>query len=178
MNRMCYLCGNNQAGTKDHIFTKNLFPKQLPPYLPTAPCCTKCNNSLADDEEIFRILVASGRAYETESGLRIWDERVRPSLKQNRRGFKTLLRKLVKTVKLSSGVSVEALEIDQKRVNSVLKKIAKGLYYLDKGEPLPDYIELLFKYSGYDCSKLTEPPFDTVTDWLHPGHSAVPGTTR
>ena len=160
MNHTCYLCGNKQAETRDHIFPKNLFPRPLPSNLPTAPCCQQCNNSLADDEEIFRTVVASGEAYETPSGRRIWDERVCPSLIQNRRGFKTLLRKLVRVVKLSSGDNAVALEVDQKRVNSVLNKIAKGLFYLDKGEPLPDYVELLFKYAVDEPQKLIEPPFD------------------
>jgi hypothetical protein len=105
--------------------------------------------------------VASGKAYGTPSGRRIWDERVRPSLKQNRRGFKTLLRRLVREIKLSSeGIYAAALEIDQKQVSNVLSKIAKGLFYLDTGEPLPHYVEFLFKYGGDEPQKLIESPLD------------------
>ena len=161
MNNICYFCGKNRAETRDHIFPKNLFPRPLPSNLPTVPCCQECNHSFSDDEEIFRTFVASGKAYETPSGRRIWDERVRPSLKQDRRGFKTLLRKLAREVKLSSGIIYAvALDINQKRINSVLNKIAKGLYYLDTGEPLPDYVELRFKYAKDEPQKLIEPPFD------------------
>ena len=161
MNQICYLCGKKQAETRDHIFPRNLFPRPLSSNLPTVPCCQDCNNSLSNDEEVCRTSVASGKAYETLSGHRIWDERVRPSLKQNRRGFKTLLRKLVREVKLSPmGIYAVVLEIDQNLVNRVPKKIAKGLYYLDKGEPLPDYVELLYKYAGDEPQKLIEPPFD------------------
>jgi len=161
MNDICYFCGKNRAETKDHIFPKNLFPRPLPSNLPTVPCCQGCNHSFSDDEEIFRTFVASGRAYETPSGRRIWDERVRPSLEQNRRGFKTLLRQLARELKSPSGVIYSvALQIDQKRVNSVLSKIAKGLYYLDTGEPLADYVELQFKYGGDKPQKLIQPHFD------------------
>jgi len=42
----------------------------------------------------------------------------------------------------------------------VLSKIAKGLYYLDTGEPLADYVELQFKYGGDKPQKLIQPHFD------------------
>ncbi|MFH0769368.1 MAG: hypothetical protein V1932_07375 [Chloroflexota bacterium] len=63
-------------------------------------------------------------------------------------------------VKLSSGDNTVALEIDQNRVNSILNKIAKGLYYLDTGEPLPNNVKLLFRYAGDEPRKLIEPPLD------------------
>lgn len=136
MDSICYLCGNKLAETRDHIFPKNLFPRPLPSHLLTAPSCGECNNSLSDDEELFRAFVALGVAYETSSGYRIWTERVRPSLQLDRRGFKTLLLRLIKDVKLFSpnGMYVgnaKALLVDQERINRVLEKIARGLYYLD-----------------------------------------------
>lgn len=156
-NCTCYLCGSKQADTRDHIFPKNLFPRPMPANLPTGPACRESNNSFSDDEELFRALVTSGMAYETTSGRHIWDKRVRPSLQQNRRGFKTLLRKLVTEVKLPSG-SALALEFKPERVNRVLSKIAKGLYYIDRGESLPNNVKLLFRYD--EPRKLIEPPLD------------------
>lgn len=129
----------------------------MPTDLPTGPACRECNNSFSDDEELFRALVTSGMAYETTSGRHIWDKRVRPSLQQNRRGFKTLLRKLVTAVKLPSGTAL-GLEFEPGRINRVLSKIAKGLYYIDRGEPLPNNVKLLFRYD--EPRKLIEPPLD------------------
>jgi len=156
-NYKCYICGSKKADTRDHIFPKNLFPRPMPHNLPTGPACRDCNNSLSDDEELFRALVTSGMAYETTSGRHIWDKRVRPSLQQNRRGFKSLLRKLITEVNLPSGIAL-GLEFKPERVNRVLVKIAKGLYYKDTGEPLPDNVKHLFRYD--DPRKLIEPPFD------------------
>jgi len=165
MDSVCYLCGKKLADTRDHIFPQNLFPRPLPCNLPTAPSCEECNNSLSDDEELFRTFVASGVALETPLGYRIWTERVRPSLQQNRRGFKTLLRKLVREVKSFSPQGIclgdaMALEINQERVNPVLKKIARGLYYLDAGQPLSDQVCLLFQYAKEDWQKFVTPPLD------------------
>jgi hypothetical protein len=165
MDSVCYLCGRKLADTRDHIFPQNLFPRPLPPNLPTAPSCEECNNSLSDDEELFRTFVASGEAFETPPGYRIWTERVRPSLQQNRRGFKTLLRKLARELKLFSPKGIYlgtamSLQIDQERVNRVLKKIARGLYYLDAGQPLSDHVCLLFQYAKDDWQKFVTPPLD------------------
>jgi hypothetical protein len=42
----------------------------------------------------------------------------------------------------------------------MLRKIAKGLYYLETGKPLPDNVKLLFKYAGDEPRKLIQPPLD------------------
>jgi hypothetical protein len=129
------------------------------------PSCRECNGSLSDDEELFRTFVASGVAFETPQGNRIWTERVRPSLQQNRRGFKTLLLKLAKEVKLSSSGDIYpgnawVLEISQERIVRVLKKIGKGLYYLDAGKPLSEEVSLLSHYAGNDWQNFVAPPLD------------------
>lgn len=165
MNSICYLCGDKPADTRDHIFPKNLFPRPLPSNLPTVPSCGECNNSLSNDEELFRAFLASGLAFETSLGYRIWTERVRPSLQMNRRGFKTLLRRLTKEVKLLSpnGISVGntmRMEVEQERINRVLKKIEMGLYYLDTGQPLPEEVQFVFHYAGHDWQIIKEPPFN------------------
>lgn len=165
MKPICYLCGKRLAETSDHIFPKNLFPRPAPSNLPTAPSCMRCNNCLSNDEELFRTFVASGMVYETPSGSRIWNERIRPSLQHNRRGFKTLLQSLVKKEGLFSSQGAYlgdeyVLEISPGLVSRVMSKIAKGLYYLDTSEPLPDNVKLLSKYAGDNPQELIDPPLD------------------
>jgi hypothetical protein len=53
-----------------------------------------------------------------------------------------------------------ALEIDTSRIRHVLNKIAKGLYYIDVGKPLPDFVNIQFKYAGNQPQILIEPPLD------------------
>ncbi len=50
------------------------------------------------------------------------------------------------------------LKIEPERVNRVLSKIAKGLYYIDTGKSLPDNVKLLWRYDK--PLKLVEPPLD------------------
>jgi len=167
MDSICYLCGKKPAEDRDHIFPRNLFPEPRPANLPTVPSCRECNNSLSNDEEIFRSFIASGIAFETLSGYRIWTERIRPRLKKNTRGFKTLLRKLVKEVPVFSPNgnylgTAPTLQPEQEKIDRVLKKISKGLYYLETGHPLPDDVCLLFQYVGEDLQKMLAPPFDNA----------------
>ena len=157
----CYLCGGNGPATKDHIFPKCLFPQPRPSDLPTAPACPECHsNTLSKDEELFRVLAASGMAYEHSQGSRVWDQGVRPDLQGKRPGLKSLLRRLVREREVFSpgGIylgSELCLEFDPERINNVLSKIAKGLYYLDTGQSLPEDVVILAKYGDLNPEQLT-----------------------
>ena len=123
----CYLCGSRTADTKDHLFPAGLFPKPLPTDLPSRlPACVQCNNELSKAEEQFRVFLASGAAYESESGHRIWNQRIRPDLKGRRAGLKPLVQSTVKMakVKTKSGILLgywPVLEQDQEPINRVLR---------------------------------------------------------
>ena len=99
----CYLCGLRPAETKDHLFPRGLFPRPLPSNLPRGlPSCKQCNNELSKDEEQFRLFLASGMAYESNAGRRIWDERIRSALKGRRPGLKPLAQSMLKVAKVKS----------------------------------------------------------------------------
>ena len=105
---ICYLCGLKQAETRDHLFPKSLFPRPLPSNLPKGlPACRQCNNELSKDEEQFRFFLASGTAYESEAGRRIWDERIRSALRGRRPGFKQLARSMLNMAKVQSESGME-----------------------------------------------------------------------
>ena len=162
---LCYLCGVNPGETRDHIFPKNLFRRPLPSNLLTAPACNSCNNSLSNDGELFRVFVPSGDAYETEAGRGIWDERVRPSLRMDRRGIRTHLREVLKELPIFSptgdliGMSAY-LEADREAIYRVLAKIGKGLYYQESGQPLPNQCVVLSAFDEGDPGRFLEPPLD------------------
>lgn len=164
-NRICYLCGIRPANTKDHLFPESLFPKPIPSNLPARlPACRQCNNSLSKDEELFRVFVACGMAYERQAGFRIWTDKIRPDLQGKRRGLKRLLKSLTKVVPViskSGGFLGQAgiLEIQHQPIQRVLYKIAKGLYFLDTNQVLPDNVEILADYFDKPES-LVSPPLD------------------
>lgn len=163
---ICYLCGLRSAETKDHLFPKALFPRPLPSNLPRGlPACKQCNNELSKDEEKFRFFLASGMAYESEAGRRIWDERIRSALKGRRLGSKPLVQSMVKVAKVQSESGTllggwPISELDRETSKRVLSKITKGLYYLDTKQPLPSDVQILFDYDAGKPERLISPPLD------------------
>lgn len=166
-NAQCYLCGNgliNTNCTKDHIFPKGLFPRPRPTNLPTALVCNQCNR-LSKDEELFRAFVASGMAYESSAGFTIWTERIRRDLKGNRPGLKPLLQSLTKVAPVVSESGkllghTLVLEVDPEPINRVLRKIAKGLYFLETGRILPSDVQILVGYDAGQPERFISPPLD------------------
>lgn len=136
-------------------------PSNLPPRLPS---CRQCNEGLSKDEELFRVFVASGKAYERQAGFRIWTERVRPDLQGDRPGLKPFLKSLTKVVPVISESGdllgqAGILETERQPIQHVLYKIAKGLYFLDTNQVLPDDVEILADY--FDKPEhLVSPPLD------------------
>lgn len=162
-NNQCYLCGVRPADTNDHLFPSGLFNKPLPTNLLTLPACRKCNNALSSDEEQFRVFLASGRAFERNAGFRIWTERIRPDLKRGR--LKPLIRSQVKMAKVLSGSGellghTLILEVDRAIITRVLRKIAKGLYFLDSGSVLPDNVQIFVDYADGQPERFISPPLD------------------
>ena len=165
----CYLCGKQLTSTnrtKDHLFPEGCFPKPLPSNLPPRlPACEQCNDGLSKDEELFRALVASGMAYESKAGFRVWTEKIRPDLKGRRAGLKTLLQSLTKVAPVISESGeflglIPILESDPEPVNRVLRKIAKGLYFLETGQILPSDIKILVGYDEGKPERFVSPPLD------------------
>jgi len=167
----CYICGTkltNTNSTKDHLFPEGLFPKPLPSNLPPRlPSCKQCNNGLSKDEELFRTFVAAGMAYESQAGFRIWTERIRTALKGQRRGLKPLMQSLTKVARVVSESGeflghTLVLETNPEPINRVLRKIAKGLYYLDTGQILPSDVQILVGYDNGQPDRFVLPPLDEV----------------
>ncbi len=136
----CYRCGTDATG-RDHIVPRSFFPKPFPPDLPTAPTCDEHNRDLQRDEEYFRIFVA-GQAYPSPAARELWTGPVRRQLSKQP-SFKRMLAGQVQDVGLHtpSGVYVgEATTFvaEPDRVNPVLEKMVRGLYWLHRGTDVGD----------------------------------------
>ncbi len=162
---ICCLCGLRTAETLDHLFPKCLFNIPRPSNLPQRiPACKECNNGLSKDEEIFRVFLASGMAYESAAGNRIWTEGIRPDLKGKRPLLKQRIRSMVKQARVVSKSGnfigyAHILEMNREPINRVLHKIAKGLYYLDTQRVLPHEVEMLVGYNA-ENPEIFSPPLD------------------
>jgi len=162
LNKICCLCGLRKADTRGHLFPKGLFNTPRPSNLPRRiPTCNECDNGLSKDEEDFRTFLGMGMAYESNAGKRIWTEKIRPALKTR---LKQRIRPMVKQLRIldKSGTVVGYLpigQIDRDSANRVLRKIAKGLYYLDTQRVLPSEVEILVGYYT-ENPKIISPPLD------------------
>ncbi len=163
----CYICGIAGASTRDHVFPKGLFPPPLPLDMLTAPACDECQQRLQPDEEYFRTLAASG-AYRDPSARELWDTKILRSF-SNSPAFRRSLEKAIRTVEWKSpgGIilgAVTGLEGNQARVGNVLRKIVRGLFYLDSGETVMPF-DVKFNYE--QVSPMSPPMPEEVMDVIH-----------
>jgi hypothetical protein len=67
----CFNCGVANATTRDHVFSRALFPAPKP-NLMTVPCCPACQALYYPDEGYFRDLTAGG-AYANPHARALWE---------------------------------------------------------------------------------------------------------
>ena len=96
------------------------------------PCCGACNAELVKHDEYFRIAITTGIdpekfPKENADSIRALGKLARPASL----GFAT---QLLKNHERATG----SLTIDRSRIEIVLKRIARGLFYHHQGRRLPD----------------------------------------
>lgn len=157
----CYLCGKPLTGekqlvNKDHVPPTQLMAKSLKQkyrsiQLETLPTHRSCNSSFSMDEEYFKhCLVPFARGSEAGDAIfnktieEYWSgknvklvDRVRGQAKDN-----------VKGILLPPGKF--RLDYDQVRIERVVRKIIKGLHFLETQECLdaPDDIKMIITFPG------------------------------
>ncbi|MGH9867498.1 MAG: HNH endonuclease [Candidatus Polarisedimenticolia bacterium] len=136
---VCYICESAPGTTKDHIIPQNLFPKGLRNNLWTAPACRPCNDSLAPDEELFRIFI-TGQANRESVGLEVWRGGVRKTLAKQPK-LKAMLAGQMRMVEVRTPAGIIlgkrwAMFAKQDRIEPVIMKIVRGLYYREHGKLL------------------------------------------
>lgn len=144
--RVCIYCGE-RADTVDHVPPRNIFDdKEPPPNLITVPACFVCNNGAAKDDEYFRdAIVMREDAGEHPVAAALWDNKVHRAIKRAKdKGFATPILKDVKLrSRLTSGgiyVTEPVYGVETARIERVLNRIVKGLFYHELRRRLPsDY---------------------------------------
>jgi hypothetical protein len=143
---ICVYCGqNNNHLTADHTPPKNLFPDPKPSNLITVPCCLRCNQKAAKDDEYFRTVITM-REDITEHPEAV---RVLPAVQRGlrrptgfRKSFFATLRKA--EIRTPSGLylgNVTVISVDSVRLERVASRIIQGLFYHEKGKRLPERYE-------------------------------------
>ena len=130
----CAYCGAPVTSDKqkEHVFPRCLYPEwNTDPKVQrlTVPACSTCNNSWADDEAHFRIVVAvSGEA--NEAVRELWDSKILRALHEvDGLKRKRDLWEIMRTVKTDEGEGVAIYPGESEAVMRVVRKIIRGLSY-------------------------------------------------
>ncbi len=136
---ICIFCGAS-ATTRDHVPPKGIFPDPKPSDLVTVPACKSCNSKTKLDDEYFRWLVATGSG-EDEQAHKLIKERIVPKFQLR----PALLHKIMKgatrvDVHSEGGIYLgkqPAFHFDRVRIQTVIDKTVRGLYFRALGTMLP-----------------------------------------
>jgi hypothetical protein len=143
-NIVCAYCGSKDPKTMDHIPPRGLFPKPWPDDLVTLPCCESCRSGQSDDDEYFRAVILTSETIGDDPRIEgPMAANVRALQKPQKVGFKHMvLNSLTYTdVITEAGIFIRrapAIRIDSDRINSVIERIFRGLFYREFNIPVPE----------------------------------------
>lgn len=146
LKQFCYLCGVNEANSDDHVPPKTLFPTDSPNKGYKLPACSKCNNLLHLDEEYLRDRFTI--AGHNRTARLVFHQGTRRSYMRTYELLKTvnkldLIRRDLTTLNIKSpgGIYLHqatGIKMDSARINRVIIKVTKGLYYYHFQKRIPD----------------------------------------
>ena len=160
----CGYCGREQYLTRDHVPPRTLFPEPRSAGLITVPCCEQCRSGWSDDDEYFRtVVINAGQLYGDKLAAPVNDAMLRSLSKARKRRFSQMIIESICEIPLETDSGIYLghaliLKFDQDRVNRVSQRIVRGLFFYEKGYPLPPEYEVigLLKQFG------TEPLLETL----------------
>lgn len=135
----CAFCGET-ATTRDHIPPKSIYPAPRPTDLITVPACVRCNEGSKLDDEYFRWLIATA-ATPSESAFAIIEKRIIPNFTKRPALLHDVMSKSTCVDLFSQGGiyldKSHAFNFDRHRIQNVIEKIVRGLYYHTQQSTLP-----------------------------------------
>lgn len=138
--RLCIYCCARPAETDDHVPPKCLFPRPRPSNLITVPSCRTCNQGAGSDEEYFLASIMFTQAGSSPAGRLLWQQKLRRMYAKNL-GLRYRIAASLQQVNLVTPAGLFlgrrfAQNPDFARLESVVVKIVRGLYYMEHGAPL------------------------------------------
>lgn len=135
----CIHCCSPIAGihtNKDHVPTKGLLERPLPPHVPQVEVCKECNSSFSLDEEYFVTFLSCVQAGSTT-----------PSEQRNTKIGRALTRNPTLSARLEASKQITVDEYGRQqilwipeleRIHRVILKNARGHAFYEYGEPMLD----------------------------------------
>ena len=168
---LCGYCGRTEPLTRDHIPPQCLFEKPYPSDLITVPCCEGCRAGWSDDDEYFRAaVVANLNVHGEPKAQQAWDGLLRSMGKPTKKGFAKRILQDIHDVEVESESGIylgtaAAFSLDKTRIDRVLQRIIRGLFFHAFQCPLPSSHEALchlqqfgFGYLSQELNGITFPP--------------------
>jgi len=173
--KFCYLCGQSNPDTKEHIPPRGIFPKKPKGQLITVPAHKDCNNRFSRDDELFRNLIIAASCRNRQAR-KAWDTQVVPSFKKNP-GAKQELRKRLRPLWLkekiiNAYVRVYGLFVEVALFERQVDRWTRGLFYHRFKEPFPPNHKI--KIIKWKPPEISIPPFNKlfaeegfIPKWVH-----------
>lgn len=127
----CVYCGEWRELTRDHVPPRCLFSKPRPSNLVTVPCCVPCNRDVQKQDEYFRIAITTG--IDAAKFPRENADSVRAIKSLSRPASLGFARKILQSYERNPA----GLHIEFKRLEIVLHRIVRGLFYHHTNIRLP-----------------------------------------
>lgn len=145
----CVYCGEVRSLTDDHVPPQALWSKPRPRDLVVVPACRECNTAASRDDEYFKtmLVLKEGSSRHSEAKA-VSDSVVRGLQKPRKAGFRrTVLSSLqVRPLHSKGGVylgRVPVFDVDLGRLDHVVARLTRGLYWHHFGERLPTDCEVV-----------------------------------
>lgn len=172
MAMMCVYCGIRPGRTRDHVPPQNLFPKPKPVNMVTVPCCKECQMIFKKDEDVFMAWITFGPAGESTAGKLLWEQKLKRTYKKDSGVKKVITRSFSQvSMKTPGGIYLGerlAISIDPERKNNVLRKIVRGLFWVEYKERLPEDVPIEIygiKGTGSPIEELITKTRQATTFW-------------
>ena len=152
----CVYCGTAPADTVDHVPPKCLFAKANRNNLISVPSCRECNGSFAKDDEYFRqILAMDEKALESPDAQEVSETALRAMQRPDHRKMRESMRPNFRDVEDWTGGIFRGVkpgyEFDGLRINGIVSRIVKGLFWHENQEILPPSHEVrTIRYAHFD----------------------------
>jgi hypothetical protein len=142
-SKECAYCGEIKITTKDHVVPQCLFEKPLPSNMITVEACVECNSLKAKDDDYFRDYLLSDFSTSNYSkAQRLFSSKTIRSIGRNSSTFAKQIRQSKFVRHNIYDNEVVEIETDLTRLDDLLKRIVKGLFYAAKKKRMPNNISI------------------------------------
>lgn len=178
----CAYCGKTCKVTEDHIPPQCIFPKPRTTGLIKVPCCEPCRVGWSKDDEEFRRFVWSADGAEQHPSFEKAANSIISSIQRpEANGYASRVMNSMEDLEAYSEADIflgikPTMRLDWPRIEGVLKRIVRGLFFLKNKQLIPDDHELIIKSPGeklgYELNKILFTQIDNICGrtfcyWLH-----------